>query len=254
VPDELEAVPGIRLRLIAGYAMSAAASAADSRILFIGNSYTSRNNLPRLLADFAAAAQPPRKLHVQAIVAGGASLKRHWNAGLAQRALAKERWEYVVLQEQTTLPVKNPLRYYDNVRLFAPEIARTGARIVLYLNWPRQSVPEAQDALTRAVNDIAEEVDALVVPVGPAWQKALREIPGLRLYEDDGSHPTAAGSYLAACVFHVVLFDVPVRGDSVAAALRLEPATTRALQTIAWAFHTPREEAPSSDNSRSRSQ
>jgi len=234
--------------------MSAASSAAERRILFIGNSYTSRNNLPRLLTDLAAAARPPRQLHVKAIVAGGASLKRHWNAGLAQQALAKERWDYVVLQEQSTLPVKNPLRYHDNVRLFAGEIAKIGARIVLYLNWPRQSVPDAQHALTRAVNDIAQEVDALVVPVGPAWQTALQAMPGLRLYEDDGSHPTAAGSYLAACVFHVALFDVPVHGGSVAAALQLDAATARSLQTIAWAFRTSCEEAPSSDKTRSKNQ
>jgi hypothetical protein len=222
--------------------MSAASDAADSRILFIGNSYTSRNDLPRLLAQLAATGEPPRRLYVQAIVAGGASLKRHWNAGLAQQALAKERWDYVVLQEQSTLPIKNPLRYRDNVRLFAEQIARIGARIVLYLNWSRQSVPETQHVLTRAVNDIAGEVNALIVPVGPAWQKAQRDFPHLRLYEDDGSHPTAAGSYLAACVFHVALFDVPFHGDSVAAALKLEGATARGLQTIACAFRTPREE------------
>src|SRR5438552_4175213 len=88
----------------------------------------------------AGCATPPRKLHVQAIVAGGASLKRHWNAGLARHALAEARWDYVVLQEQSTLPVKNPQRYQDNLRLFAPEIANIGARIVLYLTWSRESV------------------------------------------------------------------------------------------------------------------
>jgi len=64
------------------------AKSPDSRVLFIGNSYTSRNQLPRLLADLAATAEHPRLVEVDAIVAGGASLKRHWNAGFAQQALA----------------------------------------------------------------------------------------------------------------------------------------------------------------------
>jgi uncharacterized protein DUF4886 len=234
--------------------MSVTLGTADSRIIFIGNSYTSRNNLPRLLADLAAASEPPRRLYVRAIVAGGASLKRHWNAGVAQHALAKERWDYVVLQEQSTLPIKNPPRYHGNVRLFAQLIAATGARIVLYLNWSRQSVPETQRALTHAVQEIAGEVDAIVVPVGPAWQKALRDFPGLRLYEDDGSHPTAAGSYLAACVFHVALFGAPVRGDAVGAALHLDGATARGLEAIAWAFRTPWQDKPSSGAGVSESQ
>ena len=46
--------------------------------------------------------------------------------------LAKQSWNYVVLQEQSTLPVKNPGRYHENVRLFAPEIARRGADGALF--------------------------------------------------------------------------------------------------------------------------
>jgi len=208
---------------------------SDVRILFIGNSYTSRNNLPRLVTDLAAAAERPRRVLTEAIVAGGASLKRHWNAGKAQQLIAGGAWNYVVLQEQSTLPVKNAQRYHDNVRLFAPEIRAHGSRLALYLTWSRQSAPQAQDVITRAVSEIATEVDALVVPVGPAWQLAARESPDLKLYTEDGSHPTAAGSYLAACVFHVALFGEPVHDDSVADALRLDRANARRLQAFSWA-------------------
>jgi len=208
---------------------------SEVRILFIGNSYTSRNNLPRLLADLAAVAEHPRKLHVEAIVAGGASLRRHWNAGKAQHVIATGKWDYVVLQEQSTLPVKNSQRYHDNVRVIAPEITAHGAKPVLYLTWARQSAPQTQDIIDRAVAEIAAEVGALVVPVGAAWQRVLREKPEVRLYTEDGSHPTAAGSYLAACVFHLALFDEPVQGDSVADALRLDRATARKLREVASA-------------------
>ena len=205
----------------------------DSRVLFIGNSYTSRNQLPRLLADLAATAEHPRRVEVDAIVAGGASLKRHWNAGFAQQALASLSWNYVVLQEQSTLPLKNPARYHDNVRLFAPEIARRGAKTVLYLTWARQQVPDTQVRITRAVEEIAAEFDALVVPVGPAWQAAMAEDSDLALYTDDGSHPTALGSYLAACVFHVCLFGEAPTGFSVSDGLRLERSVAARLQVVA---------------------
>jgi hypothetical protein len=212
---------------------------SDVRILFIGNSYTSRNNLPRLLADLSGVAKHPRKLHVQAIVAGGASLRRHWNAGKAQQVIADGTWDYVVLQEQSTLPVKNSQRYHDNVRVFVPEITAHGAKPVLYLTWARQSAPQTQDTIARAVTEIATEVGALVVPVGAAWQTVLREKPEVRLYTEDGSHPTAAGSYLAACVFHVVLFDEPVQDDSVADAVRLDRTIASSLREFAWAAREP---------------
>ena len=208
---------------------------SDLRILFIGNSFTSRNNLPRLLTDLARAAPNPKKVHAQAIVAGGASLRRHWNAGTARAALETSRWDYVVLQEQSTLPIKNQARYHENVRLFDAEIAKQGARTALYLTWARQHAPETQDIITRAVEDIAGQVDARVIPVGRAWDMAKIETPDLELYVSDGSHPSTAGSYLAACVFYVSLFDEPPLGWAVAESLKLDRDTAAMLQAVAWA-------------------
>jgi len=205
------------------------------RILFIGNSYTSRNQLPRLVANLAMAAEHPQRVDFEMIVAGGASLKRHWNAGRAQETLQSKPWDYVVLQEQSTLPLKNPQRYHDNVRLFAALIAERRAQVVLYLTWSRQAGPQTQEAITRAVYDIAEEMTALVVPAGLAWHRALHAVGGLQLYESDGSHPTLEGSYLAACTFHVALFGERPVGDSVGDALKLDRAVARSLQEIAWA-------------------
>jgi hypothetical protein len=212
----------------------------STRILFIGNSYTTRNQLPRLLTDLAAAAEHPIRVEVATIFAGGASLRRHWNAGVAQNTLASATWGYVVLQEQSTLPVKNPQRYHENVRLFTAEIAKHDAKVVLYLTWSRQQMPQTQDQITRAVEDIAAEVGALVIPVGRAWHAAMREDPSLVLYETDGSHPTAAGSYLAACVFLVRLFDQRPYGWSVSDRLKIDRTVAGTLQEVAWAFRAPR--------------
>src|SRR5437763_13693895 len=95
---------------------------SDLRILFIGNSFTSRNNLPRLLTSLALAVPNPKKVHAHAIVAGGASLRRHWNAGTARTALETSRWDYVVLKEQSRLPIKNTVWYYANYRPFESTI------------------------------------------------------------------------------------------------------------------------------------
>jgi len=205
----------------------------QARILFIGNSYTSRNQLPRLLSDLAAELEHPTRGEFDLIFAGGASLKRHWNAGIAQQRLANQSWNYVVLQEQSTLPVKNPGRYHENVRLFAPEIARRGAKTALYLTWSRQKAPETQDRITRAVEEIAAEIGAVVVPVGPAWHAAMARHIDIALYTEDGSHPTAAGSYLAACIFLVRLFGRAPRGFSVSDPLRLDRDVAAALHALA---------------------
>ena len=220
--------------------MAAHPGPTPSRILYIGNRYTSRNQLPRLVADLAAAAAHRRRVEFELIFAGGASLKRHWNAGIAREKLARLSWNYVVLQEQSTLPLKNPARYHENVRLFVPEIARCGARPALYLTWPRQQAPDTQDRITSAVEEIAAEVGALVVPVGPAWRTVMVRHSDLLLYTDDGSHPTAAGSYLAACVFLASLFGEAPRGFSVSDALRLDRGIAATLHAVASDYAGPR--------------
>ena len=58
-------------------------------MLFIGNSFTQRNNVPGLLAEMAAARNVGIKYEL--ISVGGASLRTHWNAGRAARG-HRDRW------------------------------------------------------------------------------------------------------------------------------------------------------------------
>ena len=175
-------------------------------VLFVGNSFTQRNNLPGLIAQMTAA----RDLRVEheLISAGGASLRTHWNAGQAATAISTGGYDYVVLQEQSTLPVKNAKRMAENIRLFDESIKRAGFKTVLYMTWARQHTPEAQEAIADAYNSIGDELGAIVVPVGMAWQHFLSKHDSPVLHDRDQSHPTLAGSYLAACVFLAVLLKV----------------------------------------------
>lgn len=157
----------------------------------------------------------PRVIETELIFAGGASLRRHWNGGRAGAAIARGGWGYVVLQEQSTLPVKNRARYHENVRLFDAAIQAAGAKTVLYLTWARASALHTQEAITAAVNDLAREIGAIVVPVAVAWQRAMQAHPEIALYLPDGSHPTAAGAYLAACVFVATLFGTEAKASAV---------------------------------------
>jgi hypothetical protein len=172
------------------------------RVLYIGNSYTTRNDLPRLVALLAA--EVGQQLDWEVIAAGGASLRRHWNAGAGDR-IAEGVWDLVVLQEQSTLPLKNGARFHENVREFAAVTAAAAVPLALYQTWARADAPEAQVGLSAAYADIAGEVGAAMVPVGDAWARCLAAAPELVLHTADNSHPTLAGSWLGALVFGRVL-------------------------------------------------
>jgi hypothetical protein len=206
------------------------------RRLVIGNSFTQRNDLPGLLAQLASA----RSLSIShdLLSVGGASLRTHWNAGKAAKMIATGSYDYVVLQEQSTLPVKNPQRMAENVRLFDEAIKQAGSQTVLYMTWARQHAPESQAKITDAYNVIGIELGSTVVPVGLVWQSFLAEHDRPVLYDRDQSHPTLAGSYLAACVLLAALFQanpVGVEPGPVA----LESQDMAALQLAAWKHLRP---------------
>lgn len=202
----------------------------STSILFIGNSFTQRNNLPGLLADLAAT-QGVSVWH-DLLSVGGASLRTHWNAGDAAKAIEAGNYDYVVLQEQSTLPVKNAQRMAENVRLFDEAIKRAGSKTVLYITWARQHSPEHQEVIADAYVGIGKELGAIVVPVGLAWQKFLAKHTSPVLHDRDQSHPTLAGSYLAACVFFVVLFKASPVGATGPDGLNEQEWKT--LQMVAW--------------------
>lgn len=179
------------------------------RVLFIGNSFIVRNDLPTLWAGLAAG-EKGTAIESEVVAAGGASLRQHLNKGTAALLLAEGGWDYVVLQEQSTLPVKNPQRSQQNIRDFHGIIEDAGARTVLYMTWARLNAPESQALLTSTYDDVGKELDVPIVPAGLAWQHALSADPALVLHDKDNSHPTLAGSYLAACCFQWTLLGAPV--------------------------------------------
>ncbi len=146
------------------------------KVLFIGNSYTYVNDLPWLTQQLAVSAGEPRKLETEMVAIGGATLRSHWERGEALQQIRANRWDYVVLQEQSTLPIKAPEEMHQYARLFDAEIKRAHAQTVFYLTWARQNQPETQQALTDAYLKIARELGDNVAPVGISWQKFRQQV------------------------------------------------------------------------------
>ncbi|WP_138497831.1 SGNH/GDSL hydrolase family protein [Nostoc sp. PA-18-2419] len=176
------------------------------KVLFIGNSYTYFNDLPWLTQQLAESAKETKILKTDMVVVGGATLKSHWKRGEALKLIKAKRWDYVVLQEQSILPITNPQQMYEYASLFNAEIKRVNSQTVFYLTWAKQNQPETQEILTNSYMSIAQKLNAKVAPVGIVWQKVREANPKLNLYTSDGSHPSPIGSYVAACVFYTTFY------------------------------------------------
>ncbi len=222
-------------------------------MLFIGNSYTFYNGGVDAVVQALARAKG-RNLECTASTSGGKTLEWHWEEGDARSAIARGGWDYVVLQEYSTRPIADALAMHRYARLFDAEIKNAGAKTVFYMTWARFHQPENQRVITRAYDAIAKELNALVARVGPAWERVLEQRPDLKLLTDDRSHPTPAGTYLAACVFYATLTGDSPEGlpASVKTAngktITLDPADARVLQRGAAAVSSlTAQQKPSSD-------
>jgi hypothetical protein len=212
-----------------------------ARILFIGNSYTYTNDLPTVFTDLAMSGGHPVVTGMDA--EGGWTLANHASSSTTLDALKSSQWEVVVLQEQSEIPASELDRtesMYPAARLLVRQIENLGATPLFFQTWAHQSGwPEAglpdyqsmQTQIDQGYQGIAQELHVGIAPVGYAWSIAKEQDPDLDLWQDDGSHPDAQGTYLAACVFYATIFRQSPQGLTFLD--QLPEATSQLLQTIA---------------------
>lgn len=187
-----------------------------TRVLFVGNSYTYVNDLPATFASLAESGHHP--VETGMLAWGGATLGGHAIDAETRSALGASRWSDVVLQEQSQIPAVPSLRQtqmYPPARKLVAVVRDVGARPLFFVTWahrdgwPEEGIPDyatMQAAVDAGYLEIAREQNVPVVPVGYAWWITLAQERGGTLWQEDGSHPTPEGTYLAACVFYAAVF------------------------------------------------
>jgi hypothetical protein len=203
------------------------------RMLFIGNSFTYFNDgVPLHVQQLAAAADKANTYEYRMATISGAYL-----AELEPfvALIQSQKWDVVVLQGQSTEPIeskKDSDRFRAAAQKFDRAIRESGARTALYSTWAFGDGPEMANHLSLAYVALGDELGALVVPVGLAFERVKRESPLIALYYADGKHPSLEGTYLAACVFYSAFFGRSPEGNTYLAGLNAETAHT--LQKASW--------------------
>ena len=206
-------------------------------ILFIGNSYTFYNDLPRIFSQLMASGG--YQVDVGQATQGGWSLSNHRNSSATTKVITNGEWDFVVLQEQSV--VNNPeLGMFPSVESLNELIRENDAETILFMTWGRKDgLPKSgypnfasmQDQVTHNYLKIGTQLGLTVAPVGVAWVKAINLNPDLALWDLDGSHPSRSGTYLAACVFYTIFSGKSPDGLEYIA--NLPPETASLLQSIA---------------------
>jgi|CXWL01.1.fsa_nt_gi hypothetical protein len=173
------------------------------RFLFIGNSHTFVNDVPRMLRAVFAGVETRIETEMQ--TEGGFSLEDHWNARTARRQIEAGGWTMVVLQQGPSSLDSSRANLREYAGRFAELIRANGARPALYSVWPTRDRLQDYDRAAESYALAAADVGGVLFPVAKAWSAAMRANPAIELYGSDGQHASAYGSYLAALVMFAVL-------------------------------------------------
>ena len=186
------------------------------RILFVGNSFTETNNLPDVFARLAKSGG--HQVDAQMMAKGGWSLEQHAASVQSVSSIQSQQWDVVVLQEQSQIPSIHRGRAYSMypaVKALTTIITEQKSSAMLMQTWahqggwPDQGMPDFE-SMQAEIDTGYQEISSIfripVVPVGDAWFTEWKRNPQVKLWQNDGIHPTEQGTYLAACVFYAALF------------------------------------------------
>ena len=178
-------------------------AAPSIRILFIGNSFTYFNGgVDQALRGLAPS------VAVERLASAGYTLADHWDGPHALKSIHAQKWDYVVMQDQSQAPVLARAAFIEYAGKFANEIRAAGAQPVLFMTWQRPDSVQygvTTQNLASSYFQAGNRFGIKVAPVGLAFARALQEKPELALNVQDG-HPTVQGTYLAACVIYATIF------------------------------------------------
>lgn len=188
------------------------------KILFIGNSYlyygdSLHNHFKRMAEEHLEGYDGSAS--VKSVTIGGARLKHHDVERLIrpEAISAIKKFDLVILQGGSSEPLteRNRKEFTLYAKKHIESIKKNDSKAALYMTHayvkPHKDFKANQIKVIEDVyKKVGKENNVLVIPVGLAFDIAYREIPGIKLHKDDGTHPNLKGTYLAACTVFASIF------------------------------------------------
>jgi hypothetical protein len=161
-------------------------------VLFVGNSLTSTNNLPAMVASLGAKTQHPIVVEMRA--PGGYALEDHWRLTDLRDALVRGGYDWVVMQQGPSSLPDSGVELDTWATVLADAARAGGAKPALLTVWPESyrratALPWVIANYRRAARDCT----CVLMPAGVVWKNGA-----LPLYGPDGFHPSRLGTYAAS--------------------------------------------------------
>ena len=194
------------------------------RVLYIGNSYLyyndSLHNHVRRMLDEVYENEITTSNYKSVTISGSRSWHHNIDYPINHKNLgAKKPFQLVIFQGGSgeTDTSKERDLFSQTTATVINKIHESGAEAALYMihayTEPHENAdPKMIENIKKMYINAGNESNALVIPVGIAFENAYKQNPEIQLHKSfDGSHPSLLGTYLAACVvFSSITHETPL--------------------------------------------
>jgi len=220
-------------------------------ILWVGNSFFYYNNsMHNYLSNLLRAADPKSSLRSTSVTISGSGLDWHdvesyfRPNGIGKYSFVGDNeivfnkidklFDAVILSDCSQCPVHPQLKsvFHEYAKKHSDTVIKHGARPVFLMTWAYKDKPEMTAQLAEEYTIAGNNNDALVIPAGLAFAKAIGKRPELEFYQLDKRHPTLIGTFLAASTAYASIYKKSPVGNSYAGGV--DPKTANFLQSVAW--------------------
>lgn len=204
------------------------AAAQDTcKVLFIGNSFTSQNDLPNIFHQLAQGAG--KNVLIASHMPGGISVgdtaqgaAAHMNNPVVYNLIRSNDWDYLILQDNqgrfclpygqfspSSLVIEGHLKIRDSLLYYHP-----CAHMIWYTGFgPKNGYPPYGNTGVALIDSIYQNYQFLndtahqiIAPIGAAFKRIINQFPNIDLWAGDGVHPSLHGTTLVADVIYSSLF------------------------------------------------
>ena len=212
-----------KIALICSTILIGFACEAQTKVLFLGNSFTYMYDVPTLFAGLASSAGISVFVdeNTQAGMAvANESIIGHASDATSQAKIVSQDWDYIVVQDNQGNYV-NSVGYLPsacgnaNVTLYNQIKANNPCTRIIYLaEWGPVGGVFSGDNTVNCINRIHGNMlylndnigNEIVSPVGKSWITSFTSLPSVNLYYSDNVHPSLEGCYLTAATVFTTIF------------------------------------------------
>jgi len=189
-----------------GKQQETAPDAQTLKILFIGNSMTFFWAIPESLEAMLETGTHNLRIEPHRSLYGGKWLEYHFNKTDAADLIKTGGFDYVVLQEGSGHPLKDPDLFFKYAKKIDRIIRKSGAGTLLFPSpiHLKNTDAERREVMQRFV-ELSKNIDASIIPVCETLRLCYEERPDVVWHNTDAVHMGMHGGYAVACTFYAAL-------------------------------------------------